>query len=581
MLAAFLKKLKPVFWDYEDAAAGPYKRIFNFRRMWKGAVLLTSVVTLAPLIFFAVVDYNVSQQAVETEITYQTARLVSNTRRNITSFLAERQSALGFIDKDNSFNDLKRPERLEAILNHLTKAFGGFTDLGVIDDAGVQRTYVGPYGLAEKNYSGQEWFNEVVGSGVYISDVFMGFRQIPHLVIAVKHSLPEGGFYVLRASIDTQRFDEMLSQVEVMGQGEMFLINRQGILQTPTKTCGNALEPCPLSVPAYSERTQVYETVYKGMPLVIGYAYIRDTQFILMAVKQKAELLKRWHATRRKIIAFLGISITAILVVILKTSTYLVNRIHEADLRRIQILHQLEYDNKMASLGRLSAGVAHEINNPLAIINEKAGLIKDLFTYTPTYANDSKLMKLVDSILYSIERCATITRRLLSFARHVEDAAPQTLQIEEVIREVLGFLGKECEYRSIAVRVDVSPHVPPLTGDRGRLQEIFLNLANNSVASMKAGGQLTITVTLENDHAIAVRVADTGCGIPEKYAHRIFEPFFTTKGETGGTGLGLSITYALVQESGGSIRVQSQEGKGTTFTVVLPITMPERRKQAA
>ena len=142
--------LKPVFWDHQDVASGPYKHLFNFRRMWKLAVFSTAAVALAPLIFMTVVDYNVNQQAIESDIYYQTARLVSNTRRSISFFLSERRSALNFIDKDNSYQALGDPLRLLALLENLKKGFGGFTDLGVIDDTGLKHTYVGPYKLAGK-----------------------------------------------------------------------------------------------------------------------------------------------------------------------------------------------------------------------------------------------------------------------------------------------------------------------------------------------------------------------------------------------------------------------------------------------
>jgi signal transduction histidine kinase len=575
----FWSKIKPAFWDHEDIAAGPRKHLFNFRRIWRMSVILTAGAALTPLVFMTLVDYNVSQQAIESDIYYQTARLVSNTRRNISFFLAERRSALDFIDKDNAYPALGNPLRLAALLDNLKKGFGGFTDIGVIDQNGLQHTYVGPYQLAGVNYSDQEWFKEVLSKGTHISEVFLGFRQQPHLVIAVKHDLGGGNFYILRASIDTQQFNRILAEVEVSGKGDVFLVNREGVLQTPSRFFGNALERFPLEVPAFAEKTQVIETHLQTEPLVIGYAFIQETPFVLMAVKKKAELMKPWTETRLKLIGFLAISVTAILLVILWVSTYLVTQIFEADHKRVMTLHQVEYANKMASLGRLSAGVAHEINNPLAIINEKAGLIKDIFTLKRDYAEDPKLLNLAEAIIYSVERCARITRRLLGFARHV-DSKPQRVDIVEVIHEVLGFLGKEAEYRSITLGVEADPDIPNLESDRGRLQEIFLNLFNNSFAAMNDGGRLAITVRRADAEFISATVSDTGCGIPEPDLKRIFEPFFSTKAGKGGTGLGLSITYGLIQELGGSVSVKSEVGKGTEFTLRLPVKMkPSREKQ--
>jgi len=564
--------IKPAFWDHEDIAAGPRKHLFNFRRIWRMSVILTAGVALAPLVFMILVDYNVSQRAIEAEINYQTSRLVSNTRRSISFFLAERQSALNFIDKDNTYPALGNPQRLAALLENLKKGFGGFTDIGVIDHTGLQHAYVGPYQLTGINYSDQDWFKEVLGSGMHVSEVFLGVRQQPHLVVAVKHDLAGGNFYILRASIDTQKFNDLLAEVEVGGKGDIFLVDHEGVLQTPSRLFGAALEQMPLTVPKFAGKTTVYETTLQDQPLIVGYAYIQDTPYILMAVKQKKALMKPWTETRVKLIWFLAISVTAILFVILWVSTYLVSQIYEADHKRVMALHQVEYANKMASLGRLSAGVAHEINNPLAIINEKAGLIRDLFTLKRDYAEDPKLLGLADAIVYSVERCAKITQRLLGFARHV-DSKPQLLDIVEVIHEVLGFLGKEAEYRSITLSVDVAPDIPQIESDRGRLQEIFLNLINNSFAAMNDGGRLAITVGRPETDFISATVADSGCGISEPDLKRIFEPFFSTKTGKGGTGLGLSITYGLIQELGGSVSVQSAVGKGTEFTLRLPVRM--------
>ena len=388
-------------------------------------------------------------------------------------------------------------------------------DLGIIDGNGNQKTYVGPYPLGGKNYRDQEWFRQVVRQGHYISDVFLGYRQSPHLVIAVKHLFPDGTFQVLRATLDTERFNHLLTELEVSGSGDAFLINAAGVLQTPSRLYGQVLGEMPLAVPPYSPKTEVLESHQPhGKSLVIGYAYIEDSPFILMIVKHKEELMTPWFRTRMELIGFLILSISGIVIVILGVATYLVGRIHLADQRRVAMLHSVEYASKMASIGRLAAGVAHEINNPLAIINEKAGLIKDLFLLKNQYQQDSKLLGLVDSIISSVERCSTITRRLLRFARHME-VSVEKVDLEALAREVLGFLGKEAEYRSIEVLVRVLGDVPPFETDRGKLQQILLNIINNAFAALSDGGRLEIIIKREGIERVSVTFKDNGCGIPK------------------------------------------------------------------
>jgi len=571
-----LDRLKPKFWDYEDVAAGPHKHLFNFRAIWKLAILLTAGVCLLPLVFMAIIDYRVTQKAAEAQTLENTSRLVSNTQRTISFFLEERKYAVNFITRDNTFESLNDPARLGAILQNLEDSFGGFRDIGVIDALGNQRTYVGPYKLEGKNYSDQEWYKQVLTKKVYISEVFLGYRRAPHVVIAVKRVFSSGSFYILRATLDTERFNLLLSEIVVAAQGDTFIINHEGILQTPSKFHGEVLDKISLPVPEYSAHTRVDEKrASEGAPLIVGYRYIDETPFILMVVKNKRELMEPWSTTRLKIIGFLSLSIAVILVVILGGATYLVNQIYIADQRRIMTLHEVEYSNKLASIGRMAASIAHEINNPLAIINEKAGLIKDLFVLKRQYAEDPKLLGLVDSVLSTVNRCATITRRLLSFARHME-ASIRPINMDEFLYEIMGFYAKEAEYRSITVTIEVPEDVPEFESDRGKLQQILFNLVNNAFAALDDGGHLTLAVRRVKEDFVSIRVMDDGCGIPEKDIDRVFEPFFTTKNQKGGTGLGLSITYNLVQELEGTIKVESQVGKGTTFTIVLPLRREKR-----
>lgn len=534
-------------------------------------MLLTSAVCILPLVFLAFIDLEVSRKATESGGYLHTSRLVSNTARTIGFFLNERRLALDFVAHDNTFEQLNDQERLQEILQNLRQSFEGFGDLGVIDPLGNQRNYVGPFTLEGKNYAEQEWYQQVLWKGVFISDVILGYRNLPHVVIAVKKSMPSGLFYVLRSSFDMAKFSALLSELDIAANGDAFVVNGEGVLQTSSMQFGAALDKISCPVPPPSRRTEVYEsTLETGGPCLIGYRYIDDTPFILMVVKNKRELMMPWYETHLTLIGFLILCIIVIVLVIIGGTTFMVNRIYQADQKRLLALSQAEHSDKLAAIGRLAASVAHEINNPLAIINEKAGLMKDLFTFRPEHTRDEKLIGLVDAILSSVERCARITRRLLGFARHM-DTSIQKLDIRAVVEEVLSLHGKEIEHRALGVDVQVPKGLPPLETDRGKLLQILLNLVNNAFAAMKDGGTLTIGARPEGTETLSLSIADNGSGIPEENLGRIFEPFFSTKTKGGGTGLGLFITYNLVKELGGNIRVESQEGRGTRFIIDLPL----------
>lgn len=567
----FWKRIRPEFWDHRDVASGRHRHLFNLRRIWYLSVLLTAGVSLIPVFFLTAIDYQVTQKAIESENMLRTSRLVSNARRTLSFFLLERKYALEFLARDNSYDQLVDGERLNRILANLQASFGGFTDLGVIDIHGRQIAYSGPFDLSNHDYSRQNWFQEVIEQGSYVSDIFMGYRRSPHLAIAVKHTSPDGRILVLRVDLEAEKFHGELLDMETRGGGEMFIINQDGIMQTPSHRFGYIFEKMVMPVPPFSIKTQVFET--KGPDnedLVIGYAWLEGTPFILMVAKTKSILMRPWLEARQQIILYLILSILIILIAVLAVATYLVTKIHTADKIRVAALHKVEYVNKMASIGRLAAGVAHEINNPLAIINEKAGLMMDLMQQQKPSAMKAKMQAQIDSILNSVNRCATITRRLLSFARQ-SDVTLDQVDIRNVIENVIGFLVKESEYRNIFIEVDIAQDIPVFTSDRGKLEQIFLNLMNNSFAALSDNGHLQIIGRKKSENEIMVSVIDDGCGIHPDDIKRVFEPFFSTRTQQGGTGLGLSITYGLVQELGGSIAVESRLGKGTRFNIILPL----------
>jgi len=575
----FLERLRPEFWN-GAADGGPYRSLFNYRRLWRLSVVLLAAVSLTPLCIMTVIDFNVTKRAVTQENLQRTTITTSNTRRTLSYFLDERLAALTFAAREEGHSSLASPERLSALLKDLKAAFGGFMDLGVIDETGHQIAYVGPYDLLGIDYSSQEWFQKTLESGSFISDVFLGFRNVPHMVISVRAERADGGFFVLRATVDTQRINDILAALDLSGGGDAFLVNHAGVLQTVSRSHGSVFERLPLPVPTSSERTEVFETAEAEGGLIIGYAYIERTPLVLMVVKRQTELMKPWYAMRLDLVGFLGASVVVILVVILGVATYMVEKIYHADQTRAKTMHQMEHTNRMASIGRLAAGVAHEINNPLAIINEKAGLMQDLIRYGKEPPTPERLSGLVDSILGSVERAGTITKRLLSFARHLE-VHIEAVCLQKVAEEVLSFLTKEAEYRRIQVDVAADPAVPTIESDRGKLQQILLNLVNNAFQAMDDGGHLTLRVFAPAPETVAVSVTDNGCGIPAADVKRIFEPFFSTKKKKGGTGLGLSITYGLVQELGGQLSVESALGHGSTFTVTFPLAKGDASAHSA
>ncbi len=573
---AFFQKIKPSFLKPRPRETES-PSLFNYKSFWIGSINMLTIVTVVPLFVLSMINLNLTRDAINKENSLRTMRLTSNARRTVTYFLEERLDALRFILQNEKLEELYDPKKLSLILESLQIGFGSTLDLGVVNESGVQVNYVGPFDFKGKNYSEQKWFSGCIKNGSSISDVFMGYREIPQAIISVKSEVHDS-FIILRATLDVKKFVQILSSIDLSQKSDAFIVNREGYLQTPSRYYGKMFEKILIPMPEYSERTQTFTTEDpKGYQVMVGYAFIEDSPYVLMLVKQSKDIMKSWFAVRKEIILFFILCTVLVFLIIVRITTFLVNKVFEADQTRLDAMERLGQSSRLISIGRLAAGVAHEINNPLAIINENAGLIKDLFVYKKGYEPDDRLMGLIDTVLESVERCGLITRQLLAFARDFKPKI-QSVHINNIISEVLMFLKKEAVYRNIKIDVDIPEDLPVIYSDRGSLQQIFLNLVNNSFQAMDDGGHLEIAADKKNENQVVISVTDNGTGISEEDQKKIFEPFFTSKGLRGGTGLGLSITFGLVRKLDGEINVESELGKGTTFIITLPFR-PEGENQ--
>ncbi len=229
---------------------------------------------------------------------------------------------------------------------------------------------------------------------------------------------------------------------------------------------------------------------------------------------------------------------------------------------KIATSRQIGRSEQLAAVGRLAAGVAHEINNPLTGVPTFSHLLREKENMDHQDKQD------LDLIIHETTRAAGIVRGLLDFARE-RPTVKEPLDINEVVRRTIRLLGNQEVFRQVAVVEDLAEHLPQVDGDMNQLQQVLLNLSLNACEAMPNGGTLLLGTSAQ-DGKVVMRVVDTGCGIKKEHLDRIFEPFFSTKLVGKGTGLGLSVSYGIVQQHGGELKVESQEGKGTTFAIVLP-----------
>ncbi|WP_034622008.1 sensor histidine kinase [Desulfovermiculus halophilus] len=543
----------------------------RYVKLRRNMAVLMFLVTLIPLSIMLLINFHQYQSALTSETVNQLRVLENKAKHSFELFLQERLSAVKYIANAYSINQLKEEGQLSNIFYTMQQNFSGFVDIGLIDPSGMQINYVGPYDLEGKDYTGTHSFQEVRIKGTYISDVFMGYRRFPHLIVAVERRDPNGQNWVIRASIDIDTFNDIIASMGLEADSDAFLLNQEGIIQTPSKFYGGVLDKSPIELPPKSFQPTVLEmTDPDGREIFLSYVYFSKQEFVLFLVKERSLLLRSWYALKGQMLVVFSVSLILIAFVIFRLTGALVRRIKQADERRELAFRELEHSQKLSSIGQMAAGVAHEINNPLAIINEKAGLMQDVLERTDDFRHKDKFLGLVASIIRSVERARGITYRLLGFARRLETHY-EILDINQILREVLGFLEKEAEDRNVRIELDLAEELPKIHSDQGQLEQVFLNLISNALAAVQDHeGRIQIRTWEINDNTLAMSIDDNGCGMSNETLRHIFEPFFTTK-KGYGTGLGLSITYGIIKKLGGDIKVASEEGVGSTFTVYLPV----------
>jgi len=219
--------------------------------------------------------------------------------------------------------------------------------------------------------------------------------------------------------------------------------------------------------------------------------------------------------------------------------------------------------DKLSSIGLLAAGVAHEVNTPLAVISTYAQML------AKQISGDDQKSKLLDKIAKQTFRASEIVNSLLSFSRTSSTEFVE-VDLNRIIQDTLSLIDHQLRKSGIETKLHLAPSLPPVKGNSGKLQQVFLNLFLNARDAMEAGGALTVRSWSEDGFA-RVDIADSGQGIAPEHLARIYDPFFTTKAARKGTGLGLAVTYGIVREHGGNIEVESRLGGGSRFHVELPL----------
>jgi len=563
--------LKKVFIDandYHKTMTSPER----YRRFRRTLTLVMIATFLIPLILTTMLSYYEHRSQMLADLRWN----AESAKKTIETFLTELQTVLVYSVNGQTYEELVTEDNLKILYNRLKSHYPSVVDLGIIDHNGIQQAYAGPYELLGKNYSNREWFEVVTVNKTFIGQVEVGYRKVPHFTISVNFFNENNGQnWIFRTSIDVSTLNRYIEQIGTGPLSDIFIVSRFGeppLLQTSSEQYGPPLSPYPFELPhnrigiTISEERGVWDYV-----VLKAVSFIEGSPWALVLLKHGYLYGKDWSFFKARLFFIVMISTIVALFIILQITKLFVGRIREADEKRESMMAEIEHTSKLASIGRLAAGIAHEINNPLAIISTKTGLIADLLGLSENFKYKNKIESEIQGTANAVERCKVITHRLLGFARRM-DVTLESISINSLMKEVLSFLDQEALYRGINIDLDLGESIPIIESDRGQLQQIFLNLINNAIDAIGKDGKVIIKTSKRDENTVQVDVIDNGKGIPQDIISHIFDPFFTTKdtGEKRGTGLGLFITYGIIKKLGGHISVRSTVGTGTTFTVILP-----------
>jgi two-component system NtrC family sensor kinase len=457
-------------------------------------------------------------------------------------------------------------------------------DLGVVNSRGTQVAYAGPFRLARVDYSDADWYQQAMHQEYFISDVFRGLRGLPHFIVAVRSVRGEQP-WILRATIDFAAFNKLVEDIRIGRTGSAFILNREGSFQTEPRHDLD-LETGPYMDLLRDEESRGEQTYFlegtdqSGNENIYVAAYLKKGDWMLVYQQHAAEAFSSFRRAMNLALVILSVACLASIVAAFFLARKMVSCIAESEEQRQIMNQQIVETGKLAAIGELAAGIAHEINNPVATMVEEAGWMEDLLEDQEFQANEQleEFQRSLKQIRSQGNRCKQITHKLLSFARKT-DTRIQEVSLYNLIEEMVALSAQRAKYSNVEIVTTLQRGLPSLQASVSEMQQVFLNLINNAIDAMeKRGGKIHISIRRENDNLV-IRVADTGPGIPEANLERIFDPFFTTKPVGKGTGLGLSICYGIIAKMGGKINVRSAIDVGTTFRIELPLAEQEAAAQ--
>jgi len=414
-----------------------------YRSLIRNMLLIVIIVSFTPMILVSGIILYQFQTSYHEKVHAHLKELVQKHKQNIDSFLQEKLGDIRFLADNYTFEELSDESFLVDRLESLQKNFGlVFVDLGVIRENGIQAAYAGPFKLGKALYSEADWFQKAMKKKYFISDVFLGLRGLPHFIIAVRDNWM-GKKWILRATIDFVAFNSLVENIRIGETGFAFILNKEGKFQTkPLLDIVTTRKPY---IDFLNERDTTKDEIQvgeqtdeSGQKKIYVAASLKNGDWLLVYQQRASEAFSDFQKTLRVALMIMLLGGLGIITMAYILSKRMVSRIASADKEKLMMNEQVVETGKLASVGELAAGIAHEINNPVAIMIEEAGWIEDLLEDEEFQESENlnEFNRALEQIRTQGRRCKEITHKLLHFARKT-DSRIQEVEINDIIEELV------------------------------------------------------------------------------------------------------------------------------------------------
>jgi len=563
----------------------------KYRVLKKNFIILFLFLSLIPLFTVSLISYFSFKNSLHNTISTHLFEIAKNKGIALQKWLFERhtdaevfaqsptivESVNTIINLKNDFITKKKYSFIAKKYLQLVKnKYDSYDEIYILDKNGQMLITTEKMENIEVN---RDYFREAINGRIFNTNIFLSpIAHRPTMVVSapIRNSKEEIiGVLVERIKLDT--INKLMRDIEIGKTGESYLVNKEGYFLTESKFEPGSTLKKKISTHGTQEckkgKSGVGEYIdYRDKKVLGAYFWIPKMEWSLLVEQDSSEAFQKIQYLKNIIFAIGLITILLIFAFTILASGKIVKMLKGYDQELKKQQKQIMRAEKLAAIGQLAAGVAHEINNPLGGISNCIKLISNKINKPNPKPKDFK-----DSIRYlrtseqELNRCIGIVRNFLAFSRR-PSFNPVLTNINTVILELIALTEPQASVQNILITKELDSDLPQVKVDAQQLHQALMNIILNSLEAMPKGGKLKVSsVYDQRDEAIKIEITDTGYGISEDNLPYLFDPFFSSKPEGKGTGLGLSIVYEVIDEHNGSIEVKSEVNKGTTFIVKLPI----------